>query len=810
MRALTVALFFAITFNVYGQIPDYVPTEGLVAWYPFNGNSNDESGNTNDAVNTGAILTSDRFGSVDSAYHLQNLNDQIAATNYAPAFNNQAQSISLWVRLPNQFTYSSLALVKNGVPYSNGFDVFIDQNDAAYGPNNYLVGYLVGSGQAVTFITNHSELGQWVNIVSTYDGASIKIFMNAVLRSSLAFSASLNSPNNDLLFSFWDNASAPVVTERMIDDIGIWNRALTEVEIEALYTAEIPISGCTDETACNFNENAVEADGSCEYGCNDCGTIQINSPSHVISCADGVWLEASSSSGVSWNGTVVSDSIWVNSSGMYTVQKSIETGAIHLGGDLEWLELGDGFNNLEFPISVITRFKLPLGFEYGTLFATDEGLGYSGIWVGLGLGQVETSIGDGFGGGPGQRRSKNASFDFELETWYELVVVIRGATDHSILIDGVDVGGSYSGYGNGLLVDLGRPATIGYVVPDSGPGVGIDYAAPLVIDYLGVFSSDILNNENAMEFGMCHVTNTLSDAAMGWYEFSLESPLAETTGNQGEINSIGGFELSESQCFCPASDTVLVTLTDCNSLSQLCGEGTVWDSETQECVVAYPSDSNFDSCVDLNDLMDLLSSYGICLVPAFTCVDDIEHDGYDYSTVQIGDQCWFSENCRYLPEVSPESYSSTTDPDYYVYGYEGIDVAAAQATTNFETYGVLYNWPAVMTAGICPSGWHIPSDGEFTQLTNFIGSENIAGEEMKSTSGWSNNGNGSNSSGWTGLPGGYRYSGGFRDNGNYGVWWSASESGSYSWERELVHNFVNVFRNVNVRSYGFSARCVRD
>ncbi len=86
-----------------------------------------------------------------------------------------------------------------------------------------------------------------------------------------------------------------------------------------------------------------------------------------------------------------------------------------------------------------------------------------------------------------------------------------------------------------------------------------------------------------------------------------------------------------------------------------------------------------------------------------------------------------------------------------------------------------------MTEGICPSGWHIPSDEEFTQLTDFLGGESVAGGKMKDDVQW----NGSNSSGWTGLPGGYRYSGGFDSNGDCGYWWSASESGSYSWVRLL-------------------------
>ena len=168
--------------------------------------------------------------------------------------------------------------------------------------------------------------------------------------------------------------------------------------------------------------------------------------------------------------------------------------------------------------------------------------------------------------------------------------------------------------------------------------------------------------------------------------------------------------------------------------------------------------------------------------PVFAaCGDLVSHEDYDYSTVQIGDQCWFSENCRYLPSVFPSSASSTTSPYYYVYGYEGVDVTAAQATSNYATYGVLYNWPAVITEGICPSGWHIPSDVEFTQLTDFLGGESVAGGKMKEAGydHWNSPNTGStNSSGWTGLPGGYLYSGGFGHKGSYGNWWSASESGS--------------------------------
>jgi len=108
--------------------------------------------------------------------------------------------------------------------------------------------------------------------------------------------------------------------------------------------------------------------------------------------------------------------------------------------------------------------------------------------------------------------------------------------------------------------------------------------------------------------------------------------------------------------------------------------------------------------------------------------------------------------------------------------------------------------------GICPSGWHIPSDGEFTELTDFLGGESVAGGKMKDDIQW----NGTNSSGWSGLSGGIRYSGGFILDGCNGYWWSASESGSDSWGRQLNDSNDDVNRDFNSRSFGFSARCVRD
>ncbi len=243
IKLLMITMVLALSSkSVMAQVPSYVPTNGLVGYWPFNGNANDESGNGNNGTNNGAILTTDRYGNANSAYGLSTLNDYILANNVQPSFNNNQLSVSLFMKFPTQYNYSTLSLLKNGTLYNNGFSVTVDQNNSAYGQNNYQVTFLVGNGISVSFITNQLELGVWSNIVSTYDGTNIKIYFNGILKATQPFSQSMNCPNNNLVFGNWDNLTPPAVKTRQIDDIGIWNRALTQEEIVGLYNAQA--AGC--------------------------------------------------------------------------------------------------------------------------------------------------------------------------------------------------------------------------------------------------------------------------------------------------------------------------------------------------------------------------------------------------------------------------------------------------------------------------------------------------------------------------------------------------------------------------------------
>jgi uncharacterized protein (TIGR02145 family) len=182
--------------------------------------------------------------------------------------------------------------------------------------------------------------------------------------------------------------------------------------------------------------------------------------------------------------------------------------------------------------------------------------------------------------------------------------------------------------------------------------------------------------------------------------------------------------------------------------------------------------------------------------------------------VQIGTQIWMAQNSNVdhfrngslIPQArTNEEWQKAGDNHLPAWCYYNNDPAYG------EKYGKLYNWYAVMDSrGLCPTGWHVPSDAEWTILENYLGSE--AGTKLKASYGWYEGGNGTNSSGFSGLPGGLRsYYGLFISIGNNGYWWSSTEYDSnYAWPRFLFYSSGDVLRNYDYKAVGFSVRCLRD
>jgi uncharacterized protein (TIGR02145 family) len=215
--------------------------------------------------------------------------------------------------------------------------------------------------------------------------------------------------------------------------------------------------------------------------------------------------------------------------------------------------------------------------------------------------------------------------------------------------------------------------------------------------------------------------------------------------------------------------------------------------------------------------------------PPFNCGDVLvdSRDGQSYATVQIGTQCWMAENLN-IGTMINGSGNQTDNGTIEKYCY-------SDNTSNCDTYGGLYQWDEMMgyvttegAQGICPTDWHLPSDAEWIVLEEEVESTtgvtwNItgwrgtdAGGNLKEsgTTHWNSpNAGATNSSGFTGLPGGWRAT-----NGSFGnlptnaFFWSSrsSENGSNAYSRFLVYTLAQVYRTSFSQAYGFSVRCIKD
>jgi uncharacterized protein (TIGR02145 family) len=191
----------------------------------------------------------------------------------------------------------------------------------------------------------------------------------------------------------------------------------------------------------------------------------------------------------------------------------------------------------------------------------------------------------------------------------------------------------------------------------------------------------------------------------------------------------------------------------------------------------------------------------------YSTVTDIEGNGY--KTIEIGDQTWMAENLKTtkyddgssIPLVTDNtSWLNLTIPSYCWYDND---------ISKKDIYGALYNWYTVNRGNLCPAGWHVPTDEEWTVLTTYLGGESVAGGKLKETgtAHWNPNTDATNESGFTALPGGMRGNGGvFFDLGYYGgYWWSATEN----WCRLIYCRSTDISSLTDINTTGFSVRCVK-
>ena len=198
--------------------------------------------------------------------------------------------------------------------------------------------------------------------------------------------------------------------------------------------------------------------------------------------------------------------------------------------------------------------------------------------------------------------------------------------------------------------------------------------------------------------------------------------------------------------------------------------------------------------------------------PGLTYGSVVDIDNNVYKTIIIGAQTWMAENLKtthynngtaipFIPDAT--TWTSTTSPAYCWYKNDSV------------VYGALYNWYAVSAGNICPTGWHVPGDDEWTTLTNFINGDSIAGSKLKekSTTHWLTPNSGStNETGFTALPGGYvNISGTYGNMNRSGYWWTSTEASSVDgYFRLMFYNITNMASDNSSKNSGFSVRCLKN
>ncbi len=207
-------------------------------------------------------------------------------------------------------------------------------------------------------------------------------------------------------------------------------------------------------------------------------------------------------------------------------------------------------------------------------------------------------------------------------------------------------------------------------------------------------------------------------------------------------------------------------------------------------------------------------------------VEDI--DGNVYKTVLIGDQLWMAENLKTTKYNTGDRIPNVKDNMDWIDLTTGARCYYNNDSTVFVgTYGALYNWFAVTDSRkLCPAGWHVPTDSEWKELEMFLGMSQAdadahewrgtdEGGKLKETGtiNWASPNTGANNStGFTGRPGGYRnWFGPFEEEGNWGIWWTATEfDATYAWKRNMSSEYSKIYNFYNPKIARFSVRCLKD
>ncbi len=726
----------------FAQVPDYVPTEGLLGWWPFAGDAQDQSGNGHDGMVDGAGLTTDRFENADAAYFFDGIDDLIQTDiAFSQLSNSAGLSGAAWIKLGPGESYFGHTIISNHAPSNTQFWFGLVGSESEEDKAKLAVGYKATNAvfQVKTCSTHPIEVGTWTHVGFSISTDFVRFYVNGQLLDEQISNFVALGQESENVPDVKMGQGNPTNGFRQdfngsMDEMGLWTRALADEEVQALYNGE----GLSQ---------SIRLDGGDDY-------VFLNSTmsSDNFTLSMDVYVQSLSSSG-----DYLFDGRLDDERGYFLLLQ--ENGSVDFGWE-------NGVGQFVYQQVELDDVNWIANWNRITLFQSGQSL--------------QLYVGD------------------------ELRGEVLGFMDVLEEREGIFIGRRNNGTGHDLE---------GY------------------IDNI-LLASNAVRPEQ-LRFLMCG--GFASELAQAFWSFEDGMLLAQGTNSSATLSLENGSELDDLD-------------SGWNCGFPFCGDGTVWNEELGGCVVAEPAylnepgeeavlnpcyfDSNDDGLVNVSDLMNLLTVFNLACgeIPETTaswqCGDPLEYQGYDYATVQIGEQCWFAENLRaenyrngdeILSDVIGSQWQYLTEGACAVYGEsDGCEAAdfysACDPIESLNAFGRLYNWYAVNNIhGICPSAWHVPTDVEWDVLDEAMGGGNLTDEALKATFGW-NSDNGTNASGFSAIPSGKRDvpGGDFIAAGDTGGWWSSTENGAYAWTRLLNTTASELVRYGPNKKDGFSIRCIKD
>ena len=852
-------------------LPEYVPSDDLVAFFALDGNADDLGPNDFQASTASNSFTTDREGNAGLAGDFDGIDDFIEIPSDA-ILDTIVHELTLaaWVNYTG--TDHGAVLVRRdfvGNPQGerHHFQLNVD-SDRALSFSAYDNSDLANHNSQTTTPPSMIQAGQWHHIALTYNEGLCTFYVDGSSVFSEDFPGQTLSPNGH-----WFNIGRvhraggnPYFDEFQggIDEAGIWARALTETELIALATSDAnpSIAGCTDEAACNYDAAAATNDGSCEYT----QEADYGLDPTLLACAPGITLSAPAGlSGYTWSDGSTGSDLAVSESGTYTLSTSEGESA---GCGLEF-EQGD-YASLNQPISVDSdgyALRARVHFPLPPTECPPGSAAHNQImssanpveWTPLGIrynGQLTI-----YWNQNGYHWIESGYNTDALTGWHTVGVVLNGGMAE-FYVDDEQVGSAAF-----TLPTSATLQNLGNYIPtywNSCQPIGqLDYVQLWLPDGNGQVDATPWNGVTPNHQWDLDCGNATA-ATQGTVDLTLQGSPEEITFNTAcqstdavvvtinqncvttEFCGEGTiWDEDLGQCISNLPDTVTILETVTVPL-QACGVGTHWDEASQTCVADSVATEVINIVAGIQEftalyeqmqaladsqatlISELQQNYsGCCSAVAEVNVGEenapdacnnassIQYQGHDYDIVAIGDQCWFAENLRTWNYRNGDVIPEETDGPTWAGLTTGAAAAFDNDNSNYETFGLLYNWYAVSDSrGICPSGWHGATESDFQALLTAAGGSTEADVTLRSDDvAWigSNPDSGTDALGFGLLPGGMRD--GYYGHGNfqyfqfYGALWTSD----FGYKFFLVNGDgeAGIYSNA-VSDAGKYARCVKN